>query len=106
MICHLGIAHVYAADVESMIYINHAEAETTEHDPDNANEPKYCYCDRGSYGEMVVCDNEACPLEWFHLGCTDLQKQPEQNQKWFCQHCAPLFDTTTKLEQGAIQILP
>ncbi|WFD43593.1 hypothetical protein MPSI1_002256 [Malassezia psittaci] len=33
----------------------------TEIDP---SEPRYCYCDRVSYGEMVACDNEECPREW------------------------------------------
>lgn len=33
----------------------------TEVDP---SEPRYCYCDRVSYGEMVACDNDDCPREW------------------------------------------
>ena len=60
-------------------------------DPDDPNEPKYCYCDRGSYGEMIACDNEQCPREWFHLGCTGLKEPPEEEEKWFCRDCAPLF---------------
>jgi len=62
-----------------------------EGDPDDPNEPKYCYCDRGSYGEMIACDNEACPREWFHLGCTGLGEPPEEEEKWYCRECAPLF---------------
>jgi hypothetical protein len=22
-----------------------------------------------SYGEMIGCDNQDCPIEWFHFGC-------------------------------------
>lgn len=28
------------------------------------SEPRYCYCNRVSYGEMVACDNDDCPREW------------------------------------------
>lgn len=28
------------------------------------SEPRYCYCDRVSFGEMVACDNDDCPREW------------------------------------------
>ncbi|WPB05014.1 uncharacterized protein RHO25_009662 [Cercospora beticola] len=28
------------------------EGDDSEHDPDDPNEQKYCYCNRGSYGEM------------------------------------------------------
>ncbi|KAF2478934.1 hypothetical protein BDY17DRAFT_233608, partial [Neohortaea acidophila] len=53
-------------------------------DPD---EPKYCYCNRGSYGEMIACDNELCAREWFHLGCTDLREPPDEAVKWYCEDC-------------------
>lgn len=38
-----------------------ARIPETEVDP---SEPRYCYCDRVSYGEMVACDNDDCPREW------------------------------------------
>lgn len=67
------------------------EEGTSSHDPDDPNEPRYCYCDRGSYGEMVACDNEACPREWFHLGCTGLAEAPGEEEKWYCRDCVPRF---------------
>ncbi|KAK5649700.1 hypothetical protein RI129_000729 [Pyrocoelia pectoralis] len=33
------------------------------------NEPRYCICNQVSYGDMVACDNEDCPSEWFHYPC-------------------------------------
>ncbi|OQE42963.1 hypothetical protein PENCOP_c003G00398 [Penicillium coprophilum] len=36
-------------------------------DEDEEGEPRYCYCNEISFGEMVACDNDACPREWFHL---------------------------------------
>ncbi|KAK4545858.1 hypothetical protein LTR36_002422 [Oleoguttula mirabilis] len=65
--------------------------EESEHDPDDPNEPKYCYCNRGSYGEMVACDNDACPREWFHLGCTELREAPGEDEMWYCKECRPQF---------------
>ena len=64
----------------------------TEVDP---SEPRYCYCDRVSYGEMVACDNDDCPREWvrflrshqFHYACVGLEHPPKGH--WYCQFCAP-----------------
>ncbi|KAI9146536.1 inhibitor of growth proteins N-terminal histone-binding-domain-containing protein [Paraphysoderma sedebokerense] len=49
------------------------------------NEPKYCYCGHVSYGEMVGCDGDDCPIEWFHLGCLNLKVPPKG--KWYCDYC-------------------
>ena len=48
------------------------------------DEPRYCTCDRVSFGDMIACDNEHCPTEWFHLECVDLNKIPRGKAKWFC----------------------
>ncbi len=40
-------------------------------------EPLYCYCNQISYGEMVACDMENCPREWFHLDCLGWNKAPK-----------------------------
>lgn len=48
----------------------------------DANEPRYCYCNGVSYGEMVACDADDCEKEWFHLGCVGLRSAPSANSKW------------------------
>lgn len=53
------------------------------------NEPTYCLCDRVSFGEMIACENEECPREWFHLGCVGLKQAPVGT--WYCPECAPKF---------------
>lgn len=50
-------------------------------DEDDEGEPRYCYCNDFSFGEMVACDNDACPREWFHLSCVGLTKPPGKNGK-------------------------
>ena len=69
-------------------------------DPDDPNEVKYCYCDRGSYGEMIACDNPGCPREWFHIGCVGLKEPPDEEEKWFCRDCAPLFSHERERPRG------
>ncbi|KAH9176906.1 hypothetical protein EDB89DRAFT_1937113 [Lactarius sanguifluus] len=45
----------------------------------------YCWCQVGSYGDMVACDDNECEREWFHLGCIGLEVAPEG--VWFCDAC-------------------
>ena len=35
--------------------------------PVDPNEPTYCYCKQVSFGQMVMCDNKNCPIEWYSL---------------------------------------
>jgi len=57
--------------------------------PVDPNEPTYCLCQQVSYGEMIGCDNNDCPIEWFHFGCMQLTTKPKG--KWYCPKCLPLF---------------
>ncbi|KAI1790723.1 hypothetical protein LXA43DRAFT_890391 [Ganoderma leucocontextum] len=50
------------------------------------NEPRYCFCNQVSYGDMIGCDNPTCPREWFHMGCIGLVRPPKG--KWYCRECA------------------
>ncbi|CAG9769619.1 unnamed protein product [Ceutorhynchus assimilis] len=71
-----------------------AATEVTEgewtYDP---NEPRYCLCNQVSYGDMVACDNEECPSEWFHYPCVGISAPPKG--KWYCPQC-----TTTMKRRG------
>ncbi|KAK7499909.1 hypothetical protein BaRGS_00008757 [Batillaria attramentaria] len=53
--------------------------------PRSQRTKKYCLCNQVSYGDMVGCDNEDCPIEWFHYGCVGLTQAPKG--KWFCPQC-------------------
>ncbi|KAL5494684.1 hypothetical protein ACEPAI_145 [Sanghuangporus weigelae] len=46
----------------------------------------YCFCDNGSYGEMIGCDEPNCRREWFHLSCVGLKEAPKG--VWYCDECA------------------
>jgi inhibitor of growth protein 3 len=55
-------------------------------DDDGADDKKYCSCQSVSYGDMVACDNESCPYEWFHWTCVGLKSEPVGN--WICPECS------------------
>jgi len=56
-------------------------------DEDEAgDDKKYCTCQNVSFGDMVACDNEDCPFEWFHWSCVGLKSEP--NGTWYCPVCA------------------
>jgi inhibitor of growth protein 3 len=57
-------------------------ADEWTYDP---NEPRYCICNQVSYGDMVACDNESCPFEWFHYPCVGITSSPKG--KWYCPQC-------------------
>lgn len=52
------------------------------------NEPRYCLCNQVSYGDMVACDNEECPSEWFHYPCVGITAPPKG--KWYCPQCVTM----------------
>ncbi|XP_047226950.1 inhibitor of growth protein 1 [Girardinichthys multiradiatus] len=53
--------------------------------PIDPDEPTYCLCEQVSYGEMIGCDNDVCPIEWFHFSCVGLHHKPKG--KWYCPKC-------------------
>ena len=50
-----------------------------DEEEEGENEPRYCYCNQVSYGEMVGCDADDCSREWFHLNCVGLTRAPAKN---------------------------
>jgi len=68
---------------------NDINTNSTVDDEDDIdeNEPRYCFCNRVSFGEMVGCDGPNCKREWFHLECVGLKVAPKSNGK----PCVPLI---------------
>ncbi len=54
-------------------------------DDEGGDDKKYCVCQSVSYGDMVACDNESCPYEWFHWNCVGLKSEPVGT--WICPVC-------------------
>ena len=55
-------------------------------DDDAGDDKKYCLCQTVSFGDMVACDNDECPFEWFHWSCVGLKSEP--NGTWYCPVCS------------------
>lgn len=64
------------------------EMDSADADDDGADDTKYCYCQRVSYGDMVACDNAECKNQWFHWECAELDAEPVG--EWLCRDCAKL----------------
>ncbi|KAG0650702.1 Chromatin modification-related YNG2 [Hyphodiscus hymeniophilus] len=54
-------------------------------DDEGGDDKKYCTCQNVSFGDMVACDNESCPYEWFHWSCVGLKSEPVGT--WICPVC-------------------
>lgn len=67
------------------------EEEEDEEDDDDDNR-RYCFCNERSYGEMVACENDKCPYEWFHLACVGMKKAPDDDEVWYCPECRGKFN--------------
>ncbi|KAJ2896634.1 Chromatin modification-related protein YNG2 [Zalerion maritima] len=54
-------------------------------DEEASDDKKYCLCQHVSFGDMVACDNDDCPYEWFHWSCVGLKSEP--TGRWYCPVC-------------------
>lgn len=92
-----------------------------EGNPISAEEPRYCLCNRVSFGTMIQCDNvdvskttsshkcdniltrkkQNCKQEWFHLECVGLSDIPARTTKWYCPDCRKALNLGEKGEVSA-----
>lgn len=56
-------------------------------DDEGEDDKRYCYCNQRSYGEMVACENDDCLYQWFHTGCLNMKKVPDEDEDWYCPTC-------------------
>ena len=56
-------------------------------DDEGEDDKRYCFCNQRSYGEMVACENDDCPFQWFHTGCLNMKKVPDEDEDWYCPTC-------------------
>ncbi|KAJ5580219.1 uncharacterized protein N7459_006204 [Penicillium hispanicum] len=59
--------------------------EDEDEDEGNEDTKVYCTCRTVSHGDMVACDNDNCPYEWFHWKCVGLTREPVGT--WYCDEC-------------------
>lgn len=62
------------------------DADDDDDDEEGGEDTKtYCTCRSVSHGDMVACDNDSCPYEWFHWKCVGLTREPLGT--WYCEEC-------------------
>lgn len=63
-----------------------SDEEVEEEEDEGGEDTKvYCTCRSVSHGDMVACDNDNCPYEWFHWKCVGLTREPLGT--WYCDEC-------------------
>jgi hypothetical protein len=66
--------------------VEEADADA-DMDVEGEDTKEYCFCHSVSYGDMVGCENDQCPYEWFHLKCVGLKEPPPESAVWYCPEC-------------------
>lgn len=68
----------------------HTIQVTPEPAPIPQSEPRtqaiWCHCRRCSIDDMVQCDNDDCPIQWYHMACVNMTMANVPNV-WFCRRC-------------------
>ncbi|KAL1984842.1 hypothetical protein VTN96DRAFT_8597 [Rasamsonia emersonii] len=65
---------------------NDSDEEMEDEEDEGGEDTKvYCTCRSVSHGDMVACDNDNCPYEWFHWKCVGLTREPIGT--WYCDEC-------------------
>lgn len=121
-----GGGGVVRKDSKSAVEVGAAGDADVEVDDDgnviDQDEPRYCLCNRVSFGTMIQCDNDVslsaassfvevtltgrvrrqnCKHEWFHLECVELLDIPARTTKWYCPDCRKLLNIGEKGEVSA-----
>ncbi|KAM4059343.1 PHD finger domain protein [Hirsutella rhossiliensis] len=71
-----------------------AVGDAEDEEEEGGDDKKYCLCHNVSYGDMVACDNDNCPYEWFHWSCVGLKSEPTGT--WYCPVCTEKFQKKSK----------
>ncbi|KAF3483924.1 inhibitor of growth protein 3 [Arthroderma uncinatum] len=80
------------SDSENVHVSRRQMARSSQEDADDDDDEEggedtktYCTCRSVSHGDMVACDNDNCPYEWFHWKCVGLTREPLGT--WYCDEC-------------------
>lgn len=71
---------------------------TGEGEEDDGDDTIYCICQKVSFGDMVGCDNDNCPYQWFHYKCVGVTEEP--SGEWLCPDCRALPKNKVKIAKG------
>ena len=88
--------------VSDNIAVSARSSKSTDTDNDDPDKTWY-YCDQVESGNMILCDNENCHIQWFHYECVGMDsKDTVIKGKWYCPDCRkrPEFKRGKKRKQN------
>jgi hypothetical protein len=48
----------------------------------------YCTCRLPDDGTLMIgCDNDKCPIGWYHGRCVNIDRAIPKNKEWYCEMC-------------------
>ena len=53
---------------------------------ENNEKDRICFCRQPCSNEMISCENDGCPIRWYHFKCVKVDKIPRKG--WFCPICS------------------
>jgi hypothetical protein len=89
--CQSKLAASSAAEIEEGNDEVIAEAEPAAEpvpEPKTEADDPWCTCrlpDDGSF--MIECDNDACPIQWYHDRCVNIHQALPEGALWYCDMC-------------------
>ena len=51
------------------IVVYPVDSRSSDESDEEDYEKLWCFCGQPSYGRMILCDNDCCPIQWFHCDC-------------------------------------
>lgn len=73
------------------------KTETNNEGSNDQDTNKYCFCNKDSFGDMIACDYDKCPREWFHYKCVSIDPANPPKGVWFCSRECRLLDKRDKM---------
>lgn len=73
------------SDAESELSSSLVAGGVDVEDEEGEDTTIYCICQKVSFGDMVGCDNDNCPFQWFHYKCVGVTEEP--SGEWLCPQC-------------------
>ena len=58
---------------------------TSSSQHDTSKNEKWCFCRSEESGTRIGCDNDNCPIQWFHTLCLKIKSIPKG--RWYCPEC-------------------
>ncbi|KAI4933694.1 uncharacterized protein J4E92_003362 [Alternaria infectoria] len=65
----------------------------------------HCTCRGHDDGSLMIgCDNDACPIGWYHGRCIGISKAIPKNKEWYCAMCTKEMENNKDAGVGAVTV--